>query len=143
MKPGNLLCLFFIFSAMIACKRTEVNPQTPKAKLQTSNLLLGKWSLVKDSTSTQFTGSLIDSHQYKGNTGDYYDFNTNGKCYISENGALDTIVYKIVSDNGVVFGTSGYTSSVDPLTVHSAKITFALPQGPGMGFNSKAVYLKK
>jgi hypothetical protein len=153
------------FSALYGCKSEIVKPQgpaipgrpgSPAQSAAVSSDIVGKWSIVKDSTSSQFLFSPVRTNVYMGGMNDYYDFRTNGKCYISNNGSYDTISYKVVTANSVVFGdpvaeidgSTGKTfyqepapTTIDPLTAHSAKIVSFLgtPAGPFY----EAVYLSK
>jgi len=154
------------FSALYGCKSEIVKPQTPTeianntqtpgdATTVNAEHLLGKWSIVKDSTWAQFIGPPSIT-VYRGTSNDYYDFRTDGKCYKQENGFYDTISYKVASDTSVIFGdpvayidgTTGKTmyqepgsNVINPLTAHGAKIVFSYVSPGGPHYN--AIYLRK
>ncbi len=165
MKIHRLLIAGLVAVTLFGCKKETVKPQAANT---TSNPivvvpdhpqpintdaadtmakhLLGKWNLVKDSTSFsvhQFENSPVTIKQYIGKRADYYDFRADGKCYVSRNGTYDTLAYKVVS-NGMVFENNGIVNAVDPLTQHNATITFGMGAiGPGAFFNTETLYLKK
>ena len=106
-------------------------------------MLSGKWSLVKDSTSSSFIGPAVNIIEYIGTADDYYDFKDDGKVYIRENGVYSTMAYKMASDTSAFLGDMSFPSFISPLTSHSATINFAITQGPGGGHSSHTVILKK
>jgi hypothetical protein len=141
MKLHHILMLMIVCLALTKCKNEIVKPEDPAAR--GTRLILGKWDLVKDSTASRFLDTVLHINEYAGSTDDYYDFRDDGKCYIKENGVYRTLAYKMTGDNSAMFGNINYSSSVDPLTNHSATINFAFPMGPGGGYRSQTVYLKK
>ena len=133
------------------------NPVQPPPGPEGTQTLVAKWRIVKDSTASQFIGP-VHTEVYVGTSDDYYDFRADGKCYKHENGVYDTIAYKIVTANSVIFGdpvavidaSTGKTiyqehspTLIDPLTVHSAKIVFGGGGLPSGGFSYNAIYLAK
>jgi hypothetical protein len=140
MNRPYLPLLFFAVMLASSCQKQNVQPITA---IQSSPLsIVAKWDLVKDSTSSQLFGPPV-THVYVGTPDDYYDFRSDGECYIRENGAYDTLTYKIVGDTSVVFkDISSYPSTINLLTNHSVRFNFALPQGPG-GNSSRTVFLSK
>ena len=179
MKPYHLIIALLVFSTLYyGCKPEYVNPQVAPENSEPKNIsqnqdssgpsdtstytvnpapLLGKWELVKDSTSSQVGGGTTRYLVYLGTTDDYFDFRSDGKCYINEKGVLDTMLFKMPTDNSVIFGKSnGYqvsstgvwapiqtlANSIDPFTDRSATITYSYLKGPG-GIFSRTVYLKK
>ncbi|HZX57575.1 MAG TPA: hypothetical protein VFE54_02575 [Mucilaginibacter sp.] len=141
MKTNFLFVLLAILVFTSSCKKQNVTPLGP-LNITQHGQLVAKWNIAKDSTASQFTTTLVNSHVYIGSADDYYDFRADGKCYIHENGAFDTLTFKIVTDTTVAFNAQ-YPSLINPLTSHSARISFAEPQGPGGGFYSKTVFLTK
>jgi len=62
----------------------------------------GKWNIVNDSTRITGTGGeLIYHNNYIGAAGDYYDFRDDGKMYMKEGAALDTMQYEVYGNNQV------------------------------------------
>lgn len=141
MKIHHLFILVMVCVALTRCKNEHVNPAaaTPAA----ARLLLGKWSLVKDSTSSSFIGPAVNITEYTGTADDYYDFKADGKVYIKENGVYSTMAYTMATDTSAFLGDVNFPSVINPLTSHSATINFAMPQGPGGGHSSHTVYLSK
>ncbi len=140
---ANLFLLFTVVVLASSCKNENVQPT--KAQVTTSAVhssLVARWNIAKDSIAASFIGP-VHYNVYVGTADDYYDFRADGRCYVKENGAFDTISYKIVTDTTVAFNGSLYPSEVNPLTSHSARIDFMQPQGPGGGTYSKTVFLKK
>jgi hypothetical protein len=131
--------LFVLFAAVVfasSCKKQGVKPAVAVSPL------VAKWSIAKDSITTRFLDTITHYNVYVGSSDDYYDFRADGKCYIHENGAFDTLSYKIITDNSVAFGGT-YPSAIDPLTNHSAKIDFSRGGSPGGGYYSRMIFLKK
>ncbi len=124
MKSFNLLMVIAAFCVLTACKKdNKVEPVT----------LVAKWALVSDYTANH----LAQMNTYTGVPGDYFDFRTDGKCYVREGSQYDTLSYSITSDTSLNmqsfgYGNSGYYSSkANPLTVHAATITSGGPYVPG------------
>ena len=96
-------------------------------------VLAGKWNLVTDYTANH----LAQMNTYTGIPGDYFDFRSNGKCYVKEGSQYDTLSYAITSDTSMAiqpfaYGNSAYYSGhTTPLTAHAATITSAGPYPPG------------
>ncbi len=141
MKANFLFVLLAIAALATSCKKQSVAPVGP-LNIAQHGPIVAKWNIAKDSTASAFTTTLVNTHVYVGGADDYYDFRADGKCYIHENGAFDTLTFKIVTDTTVAFDAR-YPSIINPLTSHSAMISFAEPQGPGGGFYSKTVFLTK
>ena len=151
MKPYLLIITFCLFSILCGCKREVVKPQT-------SRTLLGKWSLVKDSSS-YIIGADTAAHStiYWGTADDYFDFRTDGKCYIREDGWLDTMYFKMRNDTSVIFtrsdayqlsGNGLWTpvptmpSAIGFFKNDSVKIAYSFLSNPGSFFN-RIVFLEK
>jgi hypothetical protein len=95
---------------------------------------------------------------YIGTSDDYFDFRADGKCYIRENGTLDTMTFKMPTDNSVIFGKSngiqisntGIVTPIQtppneiyPLTDHIATINFGRGVITPGGFTERILQLKK
>lgn len=125
MKAGNLLIAVFVFSLLGGCKKDGNKNAAP--------LLIAKWNLVTDYTANH----LAQTNTYTGVAGDYFDFRSDGKCYVKEGSQYDTLSYAITSDTTIniqpfALGKSAYYSGhTAPLTVHAATITSAGPYPPG------------
>ncbi|MDB5023903.1 MAG: hypothetical protein JWP78_1658 [Mucilaginibacter sp.] len=178
MKPYLLIIALLAFSILYGCKPEYVTPlvkASPKSSDSASSVqnsfgslnisttvdpahLIGKWSLVKDSTSWCIgADTVIHSNNYWGTADDYFDFRSDGKCYIKEKSCYDTMTFKMPTDTSVIFGKSnGYQVSntgvwtpiptppnkINPFTDRDAKITYTSLAGPG-GITGRTVYLKK
>jgi hypothetical protein len=179
MKP-YLLLMFISAVAIVGCKKYTPSPDSPangnsstststtQANSSLTSKILGKWNLVKDTTSSvvqsvsKQTGTFIwyiTTKLYAGQAEDYFDFRADGFVYIRENGISDTMSYKMTTDTTVVFGKSGGyyiaesgTSTaiptppnvINPFTDHSACINYTFGVGPaGSGPLSRAVYLQR
>jgi hypothetical protein len=115
-------CMFF------SCLKDKSNVVPPS--------LVGKWSIVNDSTTFSewglFTGAPTKSN-YIGKAGDSYDFESNGNLYISDDGEKDTATY-LTHLNLVRIGFTSYNGSsanpypgiemtVSNLTAHTVTLT--------------------
>ena len=121
----NLLIVAFVFPLLAGCKKDNNKNTTPT--------LVAKWNIITDYTANH----LAQINTYTGVPGDYFDFRSNGKCYIKEGSQYDTISYAITSDTTIniqpfAFSKSAYYSGKsNPLTLHAATITSAGPYPPG------------
>jgi len=152
MKPHALIIIATLaLSLLYGCKREAVKPASPQS-------LLGKWSLVKDSSTYPTMTPVLGVKVYVGTGEDYFDFRANGNVYIKENGSYDTMTYKMSTATAVVFGKSGGyevspsgvwmavptpPNAIDPFTEHGARITYSFYLHPGIGGTSRTLYLKK
>ena len=100
--------------------------------------LSGKWQLVQDSTANSMVRTVPLISNYVGVAGDYFDFRTDGFCYVKEGDAYDTLTYKQVSPNSVIIQNFGLiiNGSAEPSrdltrTVTTANITYAKHADPG------------
>jgi len=110
--------------------------------------ITGKWSVVSDST---FVGVGAGNHpvDYAGQAGDYFDFRTDGNIYTKEGTVLDTLNYKLVSDNtliiesfGATFNGVPATSTIKTRTANSLVIVSPRVFTPG-GATGRTVHLKR
>jgi hypothetical protein len=118
MKFYNLLIALLVFSCFASCKKSgDSGPVT----------LVGKWSLVNDSTA--YGGPLalpLTKTNYVGVPGDYFDFRTDGKLYIKEGSKYDTLAYNTASGDSVIINAFNYNknpSIIKPLTANNATIS--------------------
>jgi hypothetical protein len=163
MKTSHFLLLLAVITTVSACKQVNITPDKavgPSVKTIKNALLIGKWTLVNDSTSGTGIGPKFTfyTNNYIGTGDDYFDFRADGNVYIKENGSLDTMTYSMASDTTVIFGKSGgYQVSasgawmpvptppnvINPFTAHSASITYVSGVNPGGSGGSRIVNLKK
>lgn len=104
---------------------------TQRVVLGDQTILLGKWSVAKDSTYSWFptTAGAPSIKKYEGGAGDYYNFRNDGKCYTRVAGVLDTLDYLVTADNHVILQKFGpninglyLPSAISPLTAHRVTI---------------------
>ena len=125
MRLKNLLIAVFVFNLLAGCKKDSNKSAAPT--------LVTKWNLVTDYTANH----LAQVNMYTGVPGDYFDFRSNGKCYIKEGSQYDTLLYAITSDTTITiqhfgYGNAAYYSGkAGPLTLHAATITSSGPYAPG------------
>jgi len=125
MKVKILLVAVFVFALLPGCKKGDSGNVAPT--------LIAKWNLVTDYTANH----LAQVNTYTGVPGDYFDFRSNGKCYIKEGSQYDTLLYTITSDTTMAIQPFGfhnaafYSGQANPLTVHTATITSTGPYPPG------------
>jgi hypothetical protein len=125
MNFKNLLIAVFVIPLLVACKKDNNKTTMPG--------LAAKWNLVTDYTANH----LAQINTYTGVPGDYFDFRSNGKCYVKEGGHYDTLLYAITSDTTITIkpfafnNAAYYSSQSNPLTLHAAIITSAGPYPPG------------
>ena len=137
MKTSTLLILASLLAIAVSCKK---NSEKPNYSLS----LTGKWNLAVDTIATG--GAIVNYYGYQGITGDYFDFRSDGKCYIKEGSHLDTLAYSITSDTSLnieSFGFSDkaiYTKPVAPYT--SVRIISTGPYVPG-GYDYRMVRLTR
>lgn len=88
--------------------KDNVSPVTPPDPIQghinSVVTLAGQWKLMKDSVA--YAGGNgqtgVSSDVYNGKAADYFDFTSDGKLYIQENGVIDTANYTINADGSIV-----------------------------------------
>ena len=99
--PTGKLWFLVILLYLTACTKTAV-PSNDNGMAS----ITGKWNLVNDST---FEGAGSSNHLvvYTGETGDYFNFSTNGYAYTKEGTVLDTITYRMVSDTSIIISDFG------------------------------------
>lgn len=96
------LSFLLVLLYLTACTKTAVSSNESEAAAG----ITGKWNLVTDST---FLGVGSSNHpvDYTGQAGDYFDFDANGYVYTREDTALDTLTYRLISDNAMVISDFG------------------------------------
>ena len=121
------------------CKKNSVSTNDINATI------LGKWDILNDSA---FIGAGINNHQqsYIGQTGDYFDFRTDGFLYTKEGTDLDTLNYSLTSDTTIIIASFGIiangvpeVSHISNLTAHSATISAPTAITPGGEFGRKVI----
>ncbi len=99
--------------------------------------ILKKWNILNDST---FIGVGANNHpvNYAGQTGDYFDFRTDGYIYVREGSILDTLSYSLTSDTTILIASFGIIlngvpeiSRITNLTEHGVTINAPLVATPG------------
>ena len=129
---GVIAVVFFVAS----CKK-DVHPEENNASI------IGKWNIITDSS---YVGVAANNHLvvYAGQEGDYFDFSSNGKLYIKENGMLDTLQFNLTSDTTMTIdsflddsnGTSQTCTITNPAP-HNAVVSTAISYTPGGTFGRK------
>jgi hypothetical protein len=122
---------FFILLAFGACKKDKEKGVTER--------LMNKWNLVQISDTAYATGASPVITQYPGKTGEFLDFNKNGKLYSFIKNALDSANYTyseanfkvnvkdfrynilILTDETMILYEPHYTTSTNAYTAY--KIT--------------------
>src|ERR1700733_11935532 len=99
MRLRNLLIAVFVFNLLAGCKKDSDKSAAP--------MLVTKWNLVTDYTANH----LAQMNMYIGVPGDYFDFRSNGKCYIKEGSQYDTLSYAITSDTTITIQPFGYSNA--------------------------------
>ncbi len=122
---------------LISCEKNSLSANDIQATL------LKKWNILNDST---FIGVGVNNRplNYAGQTGDYFDFRTDGYIYIREGTILDTLSYSLTSDTTILISSFGIISNGVPeisritnLTAHGVTIKAALVITPGGVFGRK------
>jgi len=83
-----------------------------------SNSIVGKWSIVKDSTFLAEARPFYNAGPgsiYTGVKGDYYDFRPDGYLYIKEGTYSDTLTYNVSSGSQVNLIYNTYNTVSDSL----------------------------
>jgi len=82
----------------LSCKKNNNNPTS----------IIGKWNIQID-TSFVGEGGLNHVVIYSGKSGDYFNFNSDGRTYTKEDSILDTLTYTLSSDSILIKNfSSGY-----------------------------------
>jgi hypothetical protein len=127
------IVVIILFSVITGCGKIGCDP----ANMNGSMSLSGKWQLVQDSTANSMVRTVPLITNYVGVAGDYFDFRSDGFCYVKEGDAYDTLTYKQVSANSVIIQNFGIiiNGSAEPSdltrTVTTANITTQNMLTPG------------
>lgn len=122
---------------LISCEKNSLSANDIHATL------LKKWNILNDST---IIGVGVNNHwvNYVGQTGDYFDFRTDGYIYIREGTILDTLSYNLTSDTTILIASFGIIlngvpeiSRITNLTAHGVTIKAPLVITPGGEFGRK------
>jgi hypothetical protein len=83
-----LLLAFALVIFQFSCTKSNNTPQS----------IMGKWNIKIDSS---YVGVASNNHKivYIGQSGDYFNFSSDGHVYIKENSILDTLIYALSSDS--------------------------------------------
>ncbi|HVW94466.1 MAG TPA: hypothetical protein VHA56_00690 [Mucilaginibacter sp.] len=138
MKTVFLLLIVVTFAVLSGCSSGDGMEPV---------VLVAKWKLVSDSTAMSSTGMETSTASYKGTVADYFDFRSDGKCYIKEGNVYDTLDYHLKGPTRIVISNFGdndddHPSVIDPFTGNRAVITSPLSFSSG-GFSYRTVTLKK
>jgi hypothetical protein len=125
------LILTSLLFCLYACKKDGNTPGS----------VAGRWNIVSDST---YVGVGFNNHEvtYTGQSGDYYEFMTNGILYTKEGAALDTLRYTLNSDTSITIQTLATTNGIPQparlttFTVHRLVIYGPYALTPGGIFGS-------
>ncbi|MEN9339811.1 MAG: hypothetical protein RIQ62_1123 [Bacteroidota bacterium] len=121
MKKITLTALS-LFALLSACKKDDTTTNT---SLTTQQKIQTKWNFVANydinylgqTTNVDFIDTI------NGAAGDYVDFKSNNKAYISVGGIYDTIDYAILSDTKLLFDYDTFT--INTLTLTNFQFTYA------------------
>lgn len=122
---------------LISCKKNSLSASDIHANM------LKKWNILNDSI---FIGVGVNNRplNYAGQTGDYFDFRTDGYIYIREGPILDTLSYSLTSDTTILISSFGIIlngvpeiSRITNLTAHGVTINAPLVVTPGGVFGRK------
>ncbi|MBK7763709.1 MAG: hypothetical protein IPI46_10110 [Bacteroidetes bacterium] len=117
----KILFSICIVSLMCACGKKST---TPSNSLTTLQKLQNNWNLINIS-DIQYVGSsttVIDTIINYGLSGDYVNFNSNGKAYYRIAGSYDTVNYNLINDTQILF--DGDTFTVNSLTTTDMVMTY-------------------
>ncbi|MEO7119627.1 MAG: hypothetical protein ABIY62_00945 [Ginsengibacter sp.] len=135
MKPF-LTVLFIIAGILILGSSCSKKSNAPTS-------ILGKWNIKIDSS---YAGGGLGNHEvsYVGQSGDYFNFKSDGHVYIRENSILDTLIYTLSSDSILIqnFGFRERKCRVPSPSTYNLVITSGLFITPGGEFG-RTVYLAR
>jgi hypothetical protein len=128
---GKLSFLVAFFCLTACTKGDSSSNQNKQASL------VGIWILINDSayTGTGVSNRLVD---YTGETGDYFNFSTNGYVYTKENTKLDTLAYSLISDTSIIISNFGLITNGVPDT----SIITGLNENNGTGVNVQTIFIE-
>jgi hypothetical protein len=130
--PSEKLSFLAVLLYLTACTKADVSSKQYKP-----GDISGKWNLVNDST---FEGVGVSNHlaNYNGETGDYFNFSSNGYVYTRENSKLDTLTYKMVSDTSIIISSFGLILNGSPDT----SIITNLKANNGLGLTVRTIVIE-
>lgn len=102
----TLTLLFATIMEIISCRK------------DLSNSIVGKWSIVKDSSFVADAPPFYNAGPgsvYTGVEGDYYDFRPDGNLYIKEGTYSDTLIYNLSPGNQLNLIYNTYNTLTDSL----------------------------
>jgi len=129
MKYSFSACLICFIITLVSCSKNDGT--------DTSTFISGRWNIVADST---YDGVGIGNHLtvYKGDSGDYCNFNTNGFVDIKEGINLNTSHYKVISGSSVFiddfYGSPSDTAHIEKLNDNDIIVTTYIFPTPGGSF---------
>ncbi|HEV8514827.1 MAG TPA: hypothetical protein VGQ59_16195 [Cyclobacteriaceae bacterium] len=114
----------FIFLALAfgigSCLNDDISSKSSNNKIDTVALILGKWTVEKDSF---FIGSA-GVNKMKTDS-DYYDFEQDGLLLIKEGTKIDTATYELKAENDIYISFN----SKGKITVYTPNENYILVQG--------------
>ena len=139
MKTKNLLIIAAVLLFCVyACKKYNGSSVNKASTLLDNTVIVGRWNVVSD---TSYAGINTGGNPliHTGETGDYFDFATNGHVYTKEGPVLDTLNYSFVSTGEINIAPFGpvdngpdeLVSRIITLTAHTATIASPLGETPG------------
>jgi hypothetical protein len=139
-----------ITTCLFSCKKTDGDMQTTtKTNFKGVVSIAGEWNVKTDSTFSSI-GAFGTGKKYTGETGDYFNFGTDGKLYVKEGAKLDTFTYKTLTDStfrvapvGAPANVIPFNGFIKPTTATSVVLTWT----PGLvnpgSYYSRVVILAK
>lgn len=134
-----------IVLAWSSCEKSPVN----------ETLIVGKWSIVNDSSLLQGVGSnLTNIHSnYIGVPTDYFNITSDGNIYVKEGANLDTLAYTFVSSNqmkiigyyinGATYPDGASLGTYDIAGLTDTNVTLNLSEVTPDGKETEIINLKK
>jgi hypothetical protein len=121
-----LLILTLGFGLLASCKKEDTTSSNNTSTLTTAQKIQNKWNFVSvmdyNYVGASTTLDYIDTLAI-GTAGDYLDFRTNNKVYISVSGEMDTLDYSIVGDTKLIF--DGEVYDITKLSTSDFVFTFS------------------
>lgn len=129
----NTVLLFSLIIVTISCSKSSDQAIS----------LIGKWNLVYDSTFSG-VGTINHAVNYTGQIGDYFNFANDSIIYTKEGFVLDTLNYRLTSNNTLIISSFGIilngipeTSQITYLTGNNLTILAPIIPTPAGAFGRK------
>jgi hypothetical protein len=137
MKYSFSACIFCFAVTLVSCSKND--------GIDSSTYISGRWNIVADST---YDGLGIANQLifYKGQSGDYCDFNTHGSVDIKEGVNLNTSHYQVISNSSIFiddfYGSPNDTAYIESLSTNDILISTHLLYTPG-GIFGRTLHLTR